>query len=181
MATTYTKSYITDFGSSFNQSQFHSEIDAEAGIAPNLLQVDKTGDVIDIIFDAALSAGEQTTLDTLISNHTPDTSKAKEQFFIINPKRESIKTSTYSTVAVFKYGGSIALGTIDYINIISYMDSGPTSYCTRVMSKTSNVQIAEKTGLTNTTEAINDMGTITNVPTTEEIFELQVKRMGGEQ
>lgn len=74
MATTYTKSFSADFGSNLNPAQFHLEIDADPGIAPAINNVELTGDVVDITFASGLSAGEQTTLNTLITNHVPYTS-----------------------------------------------------------------------------------------------------------
>ena len=73
MATTYTKSLASDFGGSLNKGQFHREIDADGGISATLNQIEETSDVIDTTFASSLSAGEQTTLNTLISNHTVDT------------------------------------------------------------------------------------------------------------
>lgn len=72
MATIYTYSYSTDFGSDLNQSQFHTEI-IDSAIVVSLIGITKTGDDVDVEFAAALSAGDQTTLGNLISSHIPIT------------------------------------------------------------------------------------------------------------
>ena len=90
MTTTYTKSLATNFGGSLSSGQFHLEVAADVGITPNLLHIDVTGDVVDIVFDAALSAGEQTTLDGLITAHTPATLNIQPDFYI-SPGSDVIK------------------------------------------------------------------------------------------
>nr|QBK89447.1 MAG: hypothetical protein LCMiAC02_05420 [Mimivirus LCMiAC02] len=82
MTTIYTKSLSSDFSSNLNSSQFHIEVDGDGGITPNILGVNVTGDVVDIIFDAALSGAEQTTLDGLITAHTPVTPDIIPDIFI---------------------------------------------------------------------------------------------------
>lgn len=71
MTTTYTKSLSSAFGGNLNTTQLLTEITADGGISPTCITVMSIADVVDIVFDAALSGGEQTTLDGLISAHTP--------------------------------------------------------------------------------------------------------------
>ena len=177
MTTTYNKSVTTDFsGSTPNLDKFHSEI---VGGISGLQGITMTGDSVDIIFDAALSEGEQTTLNNLIAAHDNIIVKNKINFYTIYPKNSSVKALSYITSAVFKYGGSDNIGIIDYIEILAYKDSNITSYSARIYSKTSGLVIAEKTGITNDTDAIVDLGTISNIPVQQEIFELQIKKTGG--
>lgn len=72
MSTIYTYSYVTNFGSNLNQSQFHNEIVASV-IEQTLNNVTKIGDYVDVEFAAALSSEDQTTLENLVSAHTPYT------------------------------------------------------------------------------------------------------------
>lgn len=67
---TYTYSLSSDFGGNINTTQFHSEINNDPGIFPNLEGINTLNDDVDIIFDSSLSAGEQTTLTGLVSSHT---------------------------------------------------------------------------------------------------------------
>ena len=69
--TTYTKSLVADFGNNLNSIQFHTEVAEDVNIVPNILRVDVTDDIIDIVFDAILSNAEQTVLNGLISAHIP--------------------------------------------------------------------------------------------------------------
>lgn len=96
MTTIYTKSLTTDFGGTINESSLHAEIVAEGGITPNLSRVERNGDVVDIVFDSALSAGEQTTLDTVISNH--DSSKSNIiDIFITDVKLNATNSGTFTS------------------------------------------------------------------------------------
>ncbi len=96
MTTIYTKSLSSDFSSSLNSSQFHIEVDGDGGITPNILGVNVTGDVVDIVFDAALSGAEQTTLDGLITAHVPATPNIIPNIFI-SPNTDVIKFTKDAT------------------------------------------------------------------------------------
>lgn len=65
----YTKSYAADFGSNLRNNLLVDEIEADPGVAPTCLRVDRYGDVVDIVFDSEPSAGEKTTIDGLIAAH----------------------------------------------------------------------------------------------------------------
>lgn len=67
---------------------------------------------------------------------------------------------------------------IQGIKILSKMDNSLTSYDVRVYDTINGLTIAEK-NFTNTGFAINDMGTLSNLPASESIFEVQVRRNGG--
>lgn len=70
MATTYTYSLSTDFGDNLEPSQLQEEIAASA-IVTDVSRIDTVGDVVDIIFVSALSGGDQTILNGLVSAHVP--------------------------------------------------------------------------------------------------------------
>ena len=133
-----------------------------------------------IRFDASLSSQEITTLNTLISTHVPDNSPPKHTFYNYIPRNNSVSSTSYQRLGgTFKYGGSDNVGTINYIEVISYKDEGPTSYSIRIFDRTNDLMMVEKTGLTNVTDQINSLGTITNIPTSNAILEVQAKRIGG--
>jgi len=71
MTTSYTKSLTLDFIGNLNIIQLQDEINLDSTIAPNCITVTNNADVVKIIFDSALSGGEQTTLNNLIAAHTP--------------------------------------------------------------------------------------------------------------
>jgi len=176
--TTYTKSFSSDFGSDFAQRDFHDEIENETGITPTLLRVDRNDDVIDIVFDGALSAGEQTVLDTLVSNHAGIVIP-KTNFFKIYPENRKTKNNVYTTMGTFEYPGSNYSGTIDYIDIIAKKSSSPTSYCVRVVEHSNGTILAEKNGMTNTDYEKIDLGSISNIPLTSTLLDVDLKRNGG--
>jgi hypothetical protein len=65
----YTKSLSADFNGTFNSSQFHDEI--KLNINKNLKGVNVFDDIVEIEFQSDLDNGEQTVLDSLITNHIP--------------------------------------------------------------------------------------------------------------
>jgi hypothetical protein len=177
--TTYTKSLTTDFGGNINESQLHREI-ASAIPGTTLVGVNRTGDVIDLIFADALSGGNQTILNTTISNHVPMTGTRKSRFFTYTPKTTKTNNTIYQRLGgPFKYNGSIEMGPINQVEVISKMDTGATSYSVRLYDATNETIIAETTGKTNLTESIVDLGTISNVPEDEAILEIHIKLVGG--
>lgn len=175
MPTSYTYSLETDFSGSINKGQLHKEIEDNGTITTQLYGVDVLGDVVTIKFVSSLSKGESTELDTVKGSHTPDNSKLRQQFYNIVPSEIQTSNTTYTSLTTFIYSGSDSIGTIDYIDILGYMDSSNTSYDVKIVNISNNTIIAEKTGLKNDTIQKIDMGTISNVPTSEAIFELQLK------
>jgi hypothetical protein len=174
MSTIYTKSLATDFGGTWDQSQFHDEIEAEAGITPTLTGVNLTEDVVDIVFESALSVGEQTTLDTLISNHTPTVKQGSIKNTYI-PHDNKIKAKTFKKILSFIFQGSNTIE-LTHIKMISYLDTG-TSYDVKIYDSTNNNTIVTINS-TNATENIIDMGTISNLPAEQSKFELHVRVSG---
>lgn len=57
----------------YKLTELQAEINADATIVPSCNSITGSGTEIALDFAAALSAGEETTLDTIISNHTPST------------------------------------------------------------------------------------------------------------
>lgn len=177
MATTYTYSLASDFGGSIGQRQFHEEIVAEVSITPTLEGVTITDDVIDVIFESSLSTGEETTLDNLVSAHVKNTDIIAINHFSLIPFIREISSSSYQEIASYIYPGT-NVDMIGYIKILSKIDSSGTSYDVRIRDITNEVTICE-TNFTNNTLSINDMGTLSNLPSQEAKIEFQVLRNGG--
>jgi hypothetical protein len=177
--TRYTKSLATDFGGNINESQLHREITlAIPGTA--LIGVNRSEDIIELIFADTLSGGDETILGTTISNHVPMTGTRKSRFFTYTPKTTKTNSTNYQRLGgPFKYNGSIEMGQINQVEVISKMDTGMTSYSVRLYDATNETVIAETTGRTNLREEIVNLGTISNVPEDEAIFEIHIKRVGG--
>jgi len=93
---------------------------------------------------------------------------------------KSAKNSTYRTLSRIIYLGSKLIGDIKTMEIIGYMDVGVTSYDVRLVDKgNQSAVLAEKTGLTNTEDAIIDMGAISNLSTTKTRIDIQVRVTDG--
>lgn len=177
--TTYTKSLSSDFGGNINEGQLHREI-ALAIPGTVLIGINRSDDVVDIIFEDVLSGGDETILNTTISNHIPQTGTRKVSFFRYTPKTTKTNSTVYQRIGgPFKYNGSLEMGPINQVEVISNMDSGMTSYSVRLYDATNETIIAEITGQTNTLEELINLGTISNIPEEEAIFEIHVKRVGG--
>lgn len=84
--------------------------------------------------------------------------------------------TSYTVVAYVHYKGSIAEGTITAIKIIASMDGATDTGSIKIYDSTNSLTIAENVnGISGTTAAIYDLGTISNIPTGAAIFEIQVK------
>lgn len=68
---TETYSITNDFGEPPNHAQLHQEI-VDSSITTTLTGILIDGDDVNVIFVSTISAGEKTTLDGLVSSHTPD-------------------------------------------------------------------------------------------------------------
>jgi len=171
-----TESYsiTTDFGGSVSISQLDQEIQ-DSSIVTSLLGINRYGDTIDIVFSSTISTGEKTTLDGIVSAHTPVTTASFTPFSVY-PARNTYRSSIYSRVASHKFYGTSY--SIYSISIFSFMRSDVTSYDIRVLNISDNSIIA--TGnFSNTAEDYLDLGTISNIPTVDTEIEVHVKKNGG--
>jgi hypothetical protein len=91
----------------------------------------------------------------------------------------STQNAAWTTVAIFHFGGTTALGAPSKIKGIGYKDANPTAWEIRVLDTTNATTIVTKTGNTGTVPEIVDLGTLSNLPAAEAIFEVQIQRNGG--
>lgn len=87
--------------------------------------------------------------------------------------------ATYTTIGVFAFGGTTALGTPSAISAVGFKDAGPTSWDWLVIDTTNVTTIAEVTGNTGTVPEISTDSSPTNMPAAPAIFEIQLRRAGG--
>jgi hypothetical protein len=114
---------------------------------------------------------------TLGAQGAADEGKLKEIGFHDNSQPDvSISSSSYSVLASFIYGGSTAVGAPTYMKAI--LHTSATSGDIKIFDSTNAQTIATK-NFTNSTKLIIDLGTLSNIPTGEAIFEVQMKRTGG--
>lgn len=88
-------------------------------------------------------------------------------------------SATYVQAGVFRFGGTTTLGTPTKIKAIGWKDAATTSWDVKLNDITNATTIATKTGNTGNTAEIVDMGTLSNLPAAEAMFEVQIKRTGG--
>lgn len=177
MTTTYTYSLASDFGGSMSSSQLHREITDDVSITKSLSAVSAYGDVVKIVFTSALSAGEITELETLIASHSvvPVASYTSEMTLVLEKHRH--RKSSYRKLGTCIYAGSLRVGPIKQVKCISSMDSKNTDYTVKILDATSNKTIVETT-LTNTTETLNDLTPLANIPTEESLIYVLLKVTG---
>lgn len=175
MTETYSKSLSSDFGGDLKPEQLKEEIEAEPGIAPTCIVVFNVGDDVDITFDSALSGAEQTTLDGLVSSHSSAVTVGTIVENISVPDN-IVDSTSYMTVASLDFPGTAVWNTVTNIKVISMMESDGTNYDIKIMNTSvmPPVQICTK-NLTNTDEEISDLGTLSNLPVGESIFEVQAR------
>lgn len=86
-------------------------------------------------------------------------------------------STTYVAVAKFYFAGTNKLGTPANIKAIVFQ--GAVSSQVRIYDLTNSLQIAESAAFTETTPVVKDLGAISNLPTAEAIFEIQLKKTSG--
>lgn len=85
--------------------------------------------------------------------------------------------ATYETCAAIIFRGTDIIGTPKAFKVIKKASSASPSHSIRVIDTTNdNAVIAEVIGLTSTTQDIAGLGTLSNLPTTEAVLEIQFKR-----
>jgi len=88
--------------------------------------------------------------------------------------------SAYVKHLSITFQGTTKMGTPSKIYVNAFMAGGGTSYDLRIIDKTNgDAVICETTGKTNTAEQIIDLGTLSNLPTGQALWHLQVKKTGG--
>jgi hypothetical protein len=105
---TYTKSLSTDFGGELNARQFHDEI-TDSSITTTLVGINQSGDVVNINFVSALSGPDETTLNTLITNHVPHPDEWERLTFITITSADSPYSVHKKSILCDTSGGNIIL------------------------------------------------------------------------
>lgn len=92
--------------------------------------------------------------------------------------RETNSSSYIATVS-FIFPGTTSRGIPQTIKTIASNSKADTSGNVKVFDVTNAATIAEKTAISGETKAIVDLGTLSNLPSGEAVFELQFKRNAG--
>lgn len=90
------------------------------------------------------------------------------------PKTNNTKFSSYQRLGTYNLE-NIKSGSA---KCVSWMDDSATSYDVQIFDKT-NKQILLTANLTNTSEGVQDLGSLTNLPSTPTQIEISVRKNGG--
>lgn len=91
-----------------------------------------------------------------------------------NPYIE-VKSSYYRTAAKFIFNGTTELGTPVKIKVAYQVQQSSKPGSIRIYDYTNGNVIAEKTHLNSTSENIVDLGSLSNLPSSQAVFEVQMK------
>jgi hypothetical protein len=173
----YQKSILTNFSNKLDMDIFDNAV-RTSSIGTNFAGLQRDVDLLSIMFIVALTNSEIVILNNLILAHvTLLTSQTNIDSTIIENVSCNINTSgnnstVYKKIGVYLYIGSIYKN-ISKICAIAYTDKA-SSYSIRVYDVTNKKVICEGT-FSNITSDLQNLGTITNLPKTKSIFEIQSK------
>jgi len=175
---TYNYSYSSNFTNGFNSDQLHSEIKNSiiTNSNTNFDGINKNDDIVSIIFINQLNINDLIILNTIIANHQP-TPNIGNKIYNLSITEKNITSQIYYIIATIVYPGSNIWPNITNIRGVSYMEANGTNYFIRIYDTTNNKVICEK-NLSNTNELINDFGTLSDISTTNAIWEIQCKVVG---
>lgn len=88
--------------------------------------------------------------------------------------------SVYTTYGYVLFRGTSIVGVPTKMTAVAYSDGGE-AFSIRVRDTTNSTNIVTRAGLTNTSSAIIDLGTISNLPSGEAIFAIQGKKDAGDK
>ena len=155
-----------------NVNTFNANVDQQIG---SRISTELIGNCITVSFSITLDSTQNTLLHNLSSVFV-DNSLSKKRFYTVIPKTNIITTEAYTFVARFTYAGTAHVGPLNYIEVVSNMDSGGLSYSIKVIDATDNNNtIVVETGLNNTSPQVNNLGQLQNVPEEAAVFEMYAK------
>lgn len=172
----YTKSYATDFSSQLVNHQLQEVIEADTNITTTILRVDRTGDVVDIVFESEPSVGEKTLIDAHIASHSSMITEEPDDQFVMIPKKDYYNNKTYTRFLSFEYIGS-NIKRITGISVKSYVQKSDSTYSILVEDDSGGNTIAENT-FTNMTEQYNVLTPLSSIPSTTANITFSVKSPG---
>lgn len=180
-ATSYDKTISGDFSGNLRSGKLHQEI-LDSSIVTALDRIDIEGNNVKIWFVDALSGGDQTTLNNLISAHDGVlyVEKKRIRLTLAGSGNGSaiVSSATYTVRSRFVFPGTNEVGVPSAIKAICWRDNS-NQYDIKIHDVTNGNDICELTGQTNTSPELKNLGTLSNLPKNEAIFELQLRRDTG--
>ena len=87
----------------------------------------------------------------------------------------------YTTFNAFCFCGTVIAGIPTNIKIIAHIEKAEDSCSVRIYDVTNSKVICEKTGIVNLTSEVIDLGTLSNLPIGNAVFEIQAKSTDGDE
>lgn len=175
----YTRSKKNNFKDGMNQDKLHNKIKSDSVLKNNFIGITTADDKVEILFERELNTNHLSRLNDIIDDHKyTDNENVPNNFFSVVTKNNSAKSDIYTMMARFSYSGTNNVGNIKQIVIVSRMDNGANDYGIRIYDKTNGNIISEIEKLKNTDDEIVIMNDIYNLPSTDAIIEVQMKKKG---
>lgn len=173
--TTYTFSIASDFGGNIDPYELQMQIVASP-IAEPIQYVNTDDDVVAIVFANELTGPDQTILANIITNYTAAPEVSRTVLATLVPREKTYSSTSYARMSTFVYNGTLHSPPITAVSFVGYMMPGSVSFTIRMLALlTPSVVILEE-AFTNTTEAMQTITNISNLPTQQSVIEFQVKR-----
>ena len=172
-----TESYIVSKSGSYNLTQLQEEVE-DSSIGPSIEFCVSQGEDITLTFASALTSPEETLLDTLVLNHTPDVSLGSIVQLLNFGMGELIPKDNWVKLGSTTFLGTRKASPLQNIEVTGYMSGSITDYSIRVID-TSNANVVASATFTNTTSETNVLGTISNLSKTRQHFDILYKTSGG--
>lgn len=166
----YTFSLSSNFNGNLFAHQLYTNIDNSVSITKNIVGIDTNGDNVIITFDQELSGSEVTTLNNLVSSYTY-VPLNRYRIDNMNPSY-SVIGLTFTNINTSFYFDIENMTEILCVKVLGNITSN--SYQVRLYDITNSKLMATGT-FTNTTPVMNNLGTISNIPTTSSLLEVHVK------
>ncbi len=182
MTTTPVLSLEEDFNGNFQPEYFNQFTE----YVNNSGQINATMEYIlsfsedDIVcqFDGEVTPSEEILLKALASNFVYVEPIYYNSYDTFVPRQADFNLTSYQKVASYPYPGTTTAASIQALIVVSNKDSGVTNYTIRLEDVTHSLTICEAT-FTNNVETTNTLATISNLPSSKSIFEIQIKKTGG--
>ncbi len=113
-----------------------------------------------------------TDITTLVGSEKP--------LIRISPYTTKVRGSNYTEVATCHFDPDEYPGELRRVNVLSYIDSGATSYDVEVFDRDNNIQLVE-TNFTNKSEEVEQQftGIISSPPSSKTVLEINIRKIGG--
>lgn len=178
MTSVYTKNRESDFGGNWDIEQLKDEIISQISKYEDCIV---TGNDLTIKFSEALTEPEETNLNSIVSSHSPLYAPKRRGSNHIEPTVKETMLPVYNFVGLYKYGGLVKEGPINFIDIVAKADSDITSFDIKAVDGDTMDTVASATGLTGSTYTKHSLGNITNLSRTNQTLYFIAKKNGGSE